>query len=804
MQNVDLPKIITTDEENLDFAPIASKGPASIDCILDATDIIDTQTGFQSDPETQRTKQKSRSRFSAAFRRLSKSTRKKEHPVVKKDSKLPEATVPLKSTVAEKSQSAEAPSIEEKPPVKKKPSLSRRFLLGGLKRTKSSTKKSAADEEDNIILVSSSGTQTTNTLERRSTLPNQQHFSQDPPQSSPITSSLKESHTSLVSAGSLSGGGGGSLQRLDRIRKVQITIRGKKIEHTQSEISVQTTGPIADSGGGGGYSTEILSNVEPTKEKDYLIPTEVEASPTTNRTKQSILVKTTSSVRSRSPSPGSSPSKSGETADPKAKPKKKLKSKKISSTTTKQIATTTTTTKTTKTTNNKKITQKTTAPTTLTQPTTTTTQSAEEKEKFIITSSTRDTPPRERAPAKPSRIVVVAGSDVAVSNVALATTSQSSTGTGAIRKQTTKAAATLKSPRLTTTTTAAKHTATKSAVSQQEKLQQQQKTVAAKSTIIEAELLKTQTDLMHNSQDGIERGHRFPRPNTPTTTVAAAIPTETIETITIGNKTPLTTTAETPSIAITAPITTRTTHSAQHQRQIQFQLQSESEASKTLSLSSSSPPQSLESKISPTTDLQTTVQQTAQSSLQPPTYPPPPIPSGTSTPATRSPDHRSHSPLPSEQLYLATRFLPGTTRLVPSTHSSDQDEAAISSAESAQQQHSSYARNYGEISFDSNKSSESQSPVSETSRKRIRYVAQPTLNDEDDIDDPTVEDEVPASRPESRREALSYLYSAVSDYSLESEEGDQGDNQQMPAFGDLTMDQVEPVRRQQLNVGLIY
>lgn len=101
------------------------------------------------------------------------------------------------------------------------------------------------------------------------------------------------------------------------------------------------------------------------------------------------------------------------------------------------------------------------------------------------------------------------------------------------------------------------------------------------------------------------------------------------------------------------------------------------------------------------------------------------------------------------------------------------------SAPVKQQLHALFTHNISSLYIDGKDSS-----LSEANRRRIQYVSQPTLFDE-------------CNSSEHKR--VHYRYqSGVSDLSLDTDENEDtlADFKQMPAFGDLTMDQdMEPVRR---------
>ncbi|SPP75611.1 blast:Uncharacterized protein DKFZp434B061, partial [Drosophila guanche] len=271
----------------------------------------------QKEEEDTSSKIKTRSRFSAAFRSLSKPKAKKEKEQEAKSEEEPTAT-----------QLEDVDSTDSGAAGKtlKKKSLTRRLLLGGLKKTPKARPHSLATSDEISVLDSS--------LERVETAP-------DPDLDTPDTNA-----PSASSSGTL----------------LQITISGKKVEPAK------------------GKSRSSKSRTKSSaSETDYLTPA---AGASTGRgptaggkkkatTTTTVTTKDTSSTRMTklivAKKKQQSTPKPAEAATPKA---------------TERVAT-----------------------------------AAETGGKIAITESTRDTPPRERAPAKPSRVQV-----------------QSASSTGAVRK----------------------------------------------------------------------------------------------------------------------------------------------------------------------------------------------------------------------------------------------------------------------------------------------------------------------------------------------------------------------------------
>ncbi|XP_055852828.1 mucin-2 isoform X1 [Episyrphus balteatus] len=306
-------------------------------------------------------KSKTRSRFTSAFRsfRASKSTKKK----------IPTPTSSSDQVLSSGGEDLEVPQSDSNDSKKKKSKLSKKFSLTGIKKNKVNPKKEEEILSSNLLLVTSS-TQTTQTLDRRPI------FTADNETKRKVTVTTSSDHTTPPYSLSPES----SPTKFDKVRKIQITIQGKKIEHTNKNNNNNNNG-IQGRKNLPTTTTEIVGSTPTTPntdEGDYLI-----ATTTTEESKQQ-----------QKPLISTSPSKknSKKNKKPKSKPNSPPNSSPSASPS-----------------GNKSITS--------TISTTTTTE-----DKLIVTQSICDTPPRERAPAKPSR--------------APFTTAQSfaSAPTGAIRK----------------------------------------------------------------------------------------------------------------------------------------------------------------------------------------------------------------------------------------------------------------------------------------------------------------------------------------------------------------------------------
>ncbi|KAL9912306.1 RAS oncogene family member Rab32 isoform 1-T1 [Glossina fuscipes fuscipes] len=681
--------------------------PASPDSQLD--DSPQLSSPIQSEPEEGVTKTKTRSRFSSAIRKLSRSTRKKDKPTASTSAAVATAIATGTGDSNEPviSSGGEDPtdlgrlrSADIK--TKKKSKLTKNIFLGGLKKSKKTNeikaKKESRGESVKVAALTHALGREEEKEDKEST------YTSD---STGEATFRDKQHEVVVTTEKFA--------LSEPTRKFQITISAKKIETTKSaEVGKQPT------------ETDYLTPLDKTSAD---IDTTTDSSSTQLNTVQTDLNSVTK--------------------------KKKLKAK-GSSCCTANISPAQTVTQ--------------------TQKTNSAAQIRNGVEKFVITQSAKDTPPKERAPSKPSRLIN-------------SSTSQAAAASGAIRKTTTTtraavrlvAAAKEKQPKSssynTTTTAPTAIAATSSALVKRK----------TTTTLVSAgNSVRRETDLM--------RGHRFPRPTV--TTITA------IEKSNNNNKT--ISVAKEPSSV---------TKSEEKQRLEFPTLETQSEIPQTIE----QPQHQL--ALPPTSS----VQEEQPHSLQPPDYPPPPPPpppppfpiasNRYPTPETRSPTtaHR-YTSLSTTSTDLNTDALEkNTIKSVASIQINTADDQ-LSLAESSHQQNSEVSNEskissgidfalgspvrppppidaikysfdllHGQQSYDFNRSEDSDTHTpSEHIRRRIHYVSQPTLYDD-------------FSSLEGKRANFRYQ-SGVSDLSLDSiEDLHDDDDQLMPAFGDLTMDQdMEP------------
>ncbi|XP_037946101.1 mucin-5AC isoform X1 [Teleopsis dalmanni] len=762
--------------------PITSK-KLSAATKTSSKNISKSPTPSQESPKD--TKAKTRSRLSTAIRKLSKTNKKKDSPTHKpvsvEESKTTEAPLPESKTaptavsgsteqIAVESTKSTSIAVtaetktttEEDSKSKTKPRLTKRFILSSLRKSKTSAPK-------------------TNDPSQAETIASKQKQAKGPITKKVITTIEKSKQETKIATDDIV-----AAPPTDRVRKVEITISGKKIEQTTGNgkhLSISNTTAIASS----------------PSETDYLTP--LEDSPKELSTAIVHETSIASSTTTTSPSPSK---------------KKKLKSTKSHSSDSNK--TTTTTAKQTTTTTTSSTTQ-----TLANIPA----QIKSTEEKFVITQSIRDIPPSERAPAKPSRATP---------------SSQTATTTGAVRKPSnTRSTATVVASRTIIQRlikgSSASSSATNGKATKKKQQQQQQRTT----TVAHSTQKVVETELMQTTQETLQRGHRFPTPSSPPSTLATvtttSAPTTTATTSSSGKESPKQSSSPiaspnktqcTPLSAVVADAVdvdaiaaAADTAKAHHsQRLIQLQL----ESNDSLSFSSSLPPtppdedplslksnssneiiKSYTSYISEGREEEEERNSSAYSATE-----------------TRSPQHRytsSHTAIALSEPE-AVQLIAEESVLTVSTIGVDE---LASSAESAQlsdycgnkikgsnktgyifsQQYSQDSQKIIQIpdistasapapvhfavgsavrpplthfeqrSYDSN-SSDSLSVVSEASRRRIHFLAQPTLSDEFESD-------------ELNRD----LQKRFSEYSLESE--NDSIDKHMPAFGDLTMDQeVEP------------
>lgn len=875
MQNVGVQQTTLTDDENLDLAKVGTTTPsshlqrtASITPNDSASTIRKTlganRESVQSDPETRR-KSKARSRFTSALRKLSG---RKKHNLSKDTStesslaggpscEIVSAPETVLSSGGEDTGDTNATASPESKP-KKKSKLAKRFLLGGLKKSKTDSTKKSIDEDEEGDLVQ--GSQEEIPVEVVDVI-DDAHLPDDELEEHikrKVTISLGDSQRSAVR------------------------------ELKEAEVGEQQ---LAD-------ETNVTAVTGAQSETDYLSPVEDKAQWSACESVGGGVGVQTPATIAEDINAVASPTKSA----PDQKKKKKLKTKKS---TLKEAAVTII--KTTATTNSgstvpttaPKLTAATVQKTSTTRTTTITTD-----EKFVITQSIRDTPPSERAPAKPSRVATTAQPPIADSTTA---------STGAIRKSSTRAADTLTSPSpgcekrssfgavSIAAAVAGKRQRAKSGKSPNNQAisksaSNKASTVGSNSSAIAKSKKEADTELMHTSINPLQRGHRFPKPSptiitsfgakgeasTATSTEFASATTQSASRSNVISKL-ATTTPITDKSTIEGTVTgiadvdtvgenhTKPTNAivaldtpAQKtdnsdtleaiRKQIQFQLESHASIDKPLQQTEQeqrqeprpqhqqhqvlvAPQPLVDDTASPPHSWQSNYQQSSSYTLSP-------IPIITSTPLATPPETRSslHFRHPSSSKVIfpdpgiysdiyadkSEALLYIADESVTTASSSGADDVA-SSAESAQP--SDYSGNnirnpnlpghalsndfdqeeqthgpplqptvrfavgsvvrplatsfdsplHDHSSYDSNPSSDSHS---ESSRRRIRYISQPLTFDED------------FESIQQRHEKFNYNKTLASEYSVDSEY-DSGDNQ-MPAFGDLTMEQdMEPVRLQQ-------
>ncbi|XP_011205365.2 mucin-22 [Bactrocera dorsalis] len=878
MQNIEVPPTTLTDDETLDLAEVeATTSSGHLQKTAAATPNDSASTSgkslrvnrecVQSDPETRR-KSKARSRFTSALRKLSG---RKKYSVSKDTStesslaggascEIASAPETVLSSGGEDTGDTNATASPETKP-KKKSKLAKRFLLGGLKKSKASGTKKSIDEDEEGDLVQGSQEEKEETHAEEADAIDDAHLLPD--------------------------------DELEEHKKRKVTISLSDTQRTAARESKEVEvgeKQLAD-------ETNVTAVTGAPSETDYLTPIEDKTQPSACESVGGGDAVQTSVTITEDKSAVASPTKSA--PDQKQK-KKKLKTKKstLKEAAVTIIKTTATTSGSTAPTSTPKLTAATVQKTSTTRTTTITTD-----EKFVITQSTRDTPPSERAPAKPSRVVTTAQPP---------TVDPLTASTGAVRKGSTRAAATLNSPspgreqsstfgavsiaaavagkrqrakggKSTTNQATSKSASTKAA-----------DTVGSSSEVTAKSSKEAETELMHTSANPLQRGHRFPKPsptvltsfgakseaNTATSKASAsattsqsashsnvtpklATPTSITDDTTIeGTVTAIAdvvtieenhTKPTNATVALDAPTQKTDTSVATLEairKQIQFQLESHASIDKPLQQAaqaqrqeprphnqqhqvSVSPQLLVDDAASPPHSLQSNV--SLSNYQQPPPYTPPHVPTVTSTPTeTRSSSHFRHPSsskviFPDPGIYSdiyadkSAALLYIADESVTTASSSGADDV-VSSAESAQP--SDYSGNnlrnsnlpghafsddfdqeeqsrgpplqptvrfavgsvvrplatsfdsplHDHSSYDSNPSSDSHS---ESSRRRIRYISQPSTFDED------------FERIQQHHQKLNYKRTAASDYSVDSEY-DSGDNQ-MPAFGDLTMEQdIEP------------
>lgn len=694
----------STQPNSLETLPTLAEGGGSNQ---ELEDFDKNSRVIHSDPEERQAKVKTRSRFSSAIRKLSRSTRKKEKPTIRSD-----ATLPATSVAVEPVLSSDADDLADNQVKTKKKKKS----LFGLKKSKVAPKKETIDSL--------------------------------PPQTARVLEPLFQDTENEVVV---------TTERLSPTtegkRKVQITIKSKKIE------KVASTDKVSES---------------PSSSSSLRPPQPASATPSTT--------------------PNSTPPQTRQTATSKQSPnlddedkKKKLKAK-IKTQAASQKSTSTSTT------------------------TTTVAQAGRKElkaeEKIVITHSSKDTPPRDKAPAKPSRLA--AGTPPTTTSHSTCSTS---TASGAIRKTATTTRAAIK---LVTAAKAKKKSlpseANKAVNSKpgkgsatavakpQTQVSSTADDIAATANIITptpttvaADNANKESDLMLNPQ----RGHRFPRPTSTDSTDKSHE--------SLGNQA---TTKPSPTPTSISPTTTLPTVSS-------------TSPTPSPTLSPSPPPPPL-----PTSPQPQTIEIQSGSSL----------PSANNAslllakPISQSSVLSSQSQPPPKNLQQPQQHQPLSSQdNLVSNLSPNQTDDRISLAESVLQQ-----QTFSEASTD--KDINDPTPTSTIPSVRFtlgnlvrpplilakQLAYEPSSQEPYSIEQHSDDDSDSADSDDSRRRRIRYIKSSeertlydefnnldlkrthfryqsgVSDLSLDSHNEDihkLEDLNQMPAFGDLTMDQeMEPVR----------
>ncbi|XP_037814143.1 serine-rich adhesin for platelets isoform X1 [Lucilia sericata] len=632
--------------------------------LLEDSSKAESSRTIQSDPEETQAKTKTRSRFSSALKKLSRSTRKKEKPNIKGSSTATESSEQIISSGAEDLPESNLSADDDKKSKKKKKSGKSLF---GLKKSKVAAKQDPEAKQN---------------FEEQETAKLLEPIFQDNENEVVITTER--------------------LTPLNSRSKVQITIKSKKIETVASQEQL---------------------NKNPSTPKSSPTP-----SPTNNtKTLDDNKPKTTDTVTKSS----------DETLDKS----KKLKPKHTTQTTQK-LSTTTATAQ----------------------------SKSKQQEEITITQSSKDTPPKERAPTKPSRLTTTTNTSTTTSTP----TSQTSTSSGAIRKTatTTRAAIKLvtgaKSKQKSSSSKTAKGSSTAA------------NTSAAAATDKTVAATKKETELMINPQ----RGHRLPRP------------TSTI--------TPPPNTVKEPQL-VEAAVVEPTTATATHATQAIDHTSLPTNSSIQKQLQPTTPDSLTTCKSLPQTSAEIQSSSTNASLATPPT---PPI-SITTTSATddittvrqQQQENIQTSPIDNSNSVQLKTFLQADDHISlaesvkPGDYSGDTHydslEAikepvtvhfAVGSPVRAPFQQSLFEFNVQEPANLSEKYiDDKDTSLAEANRRRIHYISQSSIYDE-------------LNSLELKRSHYRYQ-SGVSDLSLDTDENQVSleELQQMPAFGDLTMDQdMEP------------
>uniref|UniRef100_A0A1A9VR84 Ras-related protein Rab n=1 Tax=Glossina austeni TaxID=7395 RepID=A0A1A9VR84_GLOAU len=349
MQNISSPaKTAKTSTSTINWT---ESQPASPDSQLD--DSPQLSSPIQSEPEEGVTKTKTRSRFSSAIRKLSRSTRKKDKPTASASPATAAATAtatgdclnePVISSGGEDpTDSSHLRSADIK--SKKKSKLTKNIFLSGLKKSKKTNEIKAKKEKRGESVKGGALTQAAGREEEKED--KESTYTSD---STGEATFRDKQHEVVVTTEKFA--------LSEPTRKFQITISAKKIETTKSaEVGKQPT------------ETDYLTPLDKTSAD---IDTTTDSSSTQLNTVQTDLNSVTK--------------------------KKKLKAK-GSSCCTANISPAQTVTQ--------------------TQKTNSAAQIRNGVEKFVITQSAKDTPPKERAPSKPSRLINSSTSQAAAASGAI-------------------------------------------------------------------------------------------------------------------------------------------------------------------------------------------------------------------------------------------------------------------------------------------------------------------------------------------------------------------------------------------------
>ncbi|KAM7345714.1 RAS oncogene family member Rab32 [Cochliomyia hominivorax] len=646
----------------------------------------------QSDPEETQAKAKTRSRFSSALRKLSRSTRKKEKPNIKlQSSTATESSEQIVSSGTEDISEASAilTDVDKKSKKKKKSGKS----IFGLKKSKVVPKS----EETKI------------------------NFEESDPDTAKLLAPLfqdKENEVVVTTE---------RLTPTSSRSKVQITIKSKKIEKVASQEQL---------------------NRNPSTSSPSLSP----APSPTPITKSNHTLEADKSKVSDTPTATTS---SNEPLD---------KSKKLKTKVTTQTAHTTTTTTTTKAQSKSKQQQQ-------------QQQQQEQEEQITITQSSKDTPPKEKAPTKPSRLTTTTSTASTPT-----TTSQTSKSSGAVRKTaaTTKAAIRLvtgaKSKQKNSSANITKgstSTANSAAVTAS----------TATTTTSTTTTTKKDTVLMINPQ----RGYRLPRPTSTTTTPTTSL--------TLTNTVQIPQIVATSSSSSSAAATTET-QNIDHTTIISSLPATTTTTAATITTTTLSSPDSLTTNNRNLPQIKSSEIQSSSNNASLATSPPTPT-----VIATTIADNSSTNNEQQQQENIQTSPIDNSNSVHLTTYPQTDDHISLAESVKPDTVYDSVETIKEPLSVNFAVGSPVRAPIqkslfgtpepfyiddkdpslTEANRRRIQYISQPSLFDD---------------LSTSHNKRLHYRYqSGVSDLSLDTDENEDtlNDFKQMPAFGDLTMDQeMEP------------